>query len=150
MYFNTLKLYYLFEYVHFLLDSFTVVNGLTNVRLKFQKSIDILFQFCYYNREVSAMNLSYSDYLFMVDMWLKYKKRHNIHIELKREISDRERLNRLKKRRKYRGKPVNHPVVLKLSPKTLKRLQSRFEKPYIPFQVAEEKERCLDVYKEKD
>lgn len=96
------------------------------------------------------MNLSYSDYLFMVDMWLKYKKRHNIHIKLKREISDRERLNRLKKRRKYRGKPVNHPVVLKLSLKTLKRLRSRFEKPYIPFQVAEEKERCLDVYKEKD
>lgn len=79
------------------------------------------------------MNLSYSDYLFMVDMWLKYKKRHNIHIKLKREISDRERLNRLKKRKKYRGKPVNHPVVLKLSPKTLKRLESRFEKPYIPF-----------------
>ena len=75
------------------------------------------------------MNLSYSDYLFMVDMWLKYKKRHNIHIKWKREISDRERLNRLKKRRKYRGKPVNHPVVLKLSPKTLKRLQSRFESP---------------------
>lgn len=96
------------------------------------------------------MNLSYSDYLFMVDMWLKYKKRHNIHIKLKREISDRERLNRLKKRRKYRGKHVNHPVVLKLSPKTLKMLQSRFEKPYIPFQVAEEKERCLDVYKEND
>ena len=58
------------------------------------------------------MNLSYSDYLFMVDIWLKYKKRHNIHIKWKREISDRERLNRLKKRRKYRGKPVNHPVVL--------------------------------------
>ena len=96
------------------------------------------------------MNLSYSDYLFMVDIWLKYKKRHNIHIKWKREISDRERLNRLKKRRKYRGKPVNHPVVLKLSPKTLKRLQSRFENPYVPFQVAEEKERCLDVYKEND
>lgn len=29
------------------------------------------------------MNLSYSDYLFMVDMWLKYKKRHNIHIKWK-------------------------------------------------------------------
>lgn len=94
--------------------------------------------------------MNYSDYLYMVDIWLKYKKRHNIHIKLKREISDRERLNRLRKGRKYRGKPVNHPVVLKLSPKRLKQLQARFEKPYIPFQMAEEKERCLDVYKERD
>ena len=56
----------------------------------------------------------------------------------------------VKEAQKVPWKPVNHPVVLKLSPKTLKRLQSRFEKPYIPFQVAEEKERCLDAYKEKD
>lgn len=94
------------------------------------------------------MNLSYSDYLYMVEMWLKYKKRHNIHIKWKREISDRERLNRLKKRRKYRGKPVNHPVVLKLNPKRMK--HRRLTEPYVPFQMAEEKERCLDVYKEKD
>lgn len=94
------------------------------------------------------MNLSHSDYLYMVEMWLKRKKRHNIHIKLKREISDRERLNRLKKRRKYRGKPVNRPIVLKLSPKRMKRI--RLTESYIPFQMAEEKERCLDVYKEKD
>lgn len=99
---------------------------------------------------MQSMNLSHSDYLFMVEMWLKYKKRHDIHIKWKREISDRERANRMKKRRKYRGKPVNHPVVLTLSPKRLKQLQDRLAKPYTPFQMAEEKERCLDVYKEND
>lgn len=97
---------------------------------------------------MQSMNLSHSDYLFMVEMWLKYKKRHDIHIKWKREISDTTQRSRMKKRRKYRGKPVNRPIVLTINPKKLKR--KPLTEHYIPFQMAEEKERCLDVYKEKD
>ena len=92
------------------------------------------------------MNLSYPDYLFMVEMWLRYKKRHNIHTRLKREIDDRERKNRMKKRKKYRGMPVNRPVVLKLNPR--KMMCERLAEPYIPFVMAEEEEFCLNIYKE--